>query len=117
MSAVATDPMESSNGAVEEKNGSVNESCDESVPAKSLPKLSYSREIMMRLKNHPKSREKPASLDLLDMVSKSGMWDPEHWMSRTASRPAPGTVSALRKDEQLEKVISYHYHQTIKSLR
>lgn len=110
MSAVNTDPMESSNGALDDKNGSANGNCDESTPAKSLPKLSYSRELMMKLKNHPKSKEKPAAFDLLDMVSKTGMWDPEQWMTRTSSRdpkrPTPGTVGALIKAEQLEKVIS-----------
>jgi|ERR1711911_340162 len=110
MSAVATDPMESSNGVLDDKNGSTNGSCDESAPAKSLPRLSYTRELMMRLKNHPKSKEKPAQFDLLDMVAKSGMWDPERWMARTASRdskrPTPGTIAALFKDEQFEKVIA-----------
>ena len=77
-----------------------------SLHSKSLPKLSYSRELLMKLKNHPKSKEKPARFELLDYVSKTGLWDPEHWHSRTAresKRPTSGSISS-NKDEQQDKV-------------
>ena len=103
MSAVTNDPMETADAPVDDKNGN-----GEDGVTKSPPKLSYSRELMMKLKNHPKSKEKPSTFDVADMVSKSGMWDPEHWMTRTYSRdpkrPTPGTIGTLIKDEQLEKV-------------
>lgn len=106
--AAVIDQMENCNTVLDEKNGSLNGNCEENSPPKILPKLSYSRELMIKLKNHPRSKDRPSSLDLVDMVSKSGMWDPEHWMTRTSSRdskrPTPGTVAALIKDEQFEKV-------------
>lgn len=81
------------------------------VSTKILPKLFYPRDLLMKLKNHPSSKEKPARFDDLD-VSKNGTWDPEHWHSRTAGgkepkRSASGSaVGAGNKEDQQDKVIS-----------
>ena len=73
-------------------------------PSKSVPKLFYTKELLMKLKSHPQSKQKPISFDTSDFVSKSGLWDPEHWHSRTASkRPTSGSISG-GKEEQQDKV-------------
>lgn len=81
---------------------------------KLLPKLFYPRDLLMKLKNHPSSKEKPAKFDDLD-VSKNGMWDPEHWHSRTAGGKEPkrsASGSALgagnKEDHQQDKVCHLH---------
>ena len=72
------------------------------------PQRSYSKDLLMKLKNHPQSQEKPISFEIVDYVSKNGMWDPEHWHSRTAKdtkRPTSGSISGSNgKDEQQDKV-------------
>ena len=80
-----------------------------SAPSKNLPKRFYSREVLMKLKNHPHSKEKPSVFDDLDRVSKNGLWDPEHWHSRIAKEPkrqnmGSGVVSGNKEDQQ-EKVL------------
>lgn len=87
--------------------GSLNDCLDS--PSKSLPKYFYSKELLVKLKNHPQSKQKPVSFDSSDFVSKTGLWDPEHWHSRTAKdskRPTSGSIS-LGKEEQQEKVSNF----------
>jgi len=70
-----------------------------------LPRLSYSREFLVKLKTHPKSKQRPACLDPIHLVSKSGSWDPEHWISYDAKRGSSSatTNAGSNKDEAAEK--------------
>ena len=83
------------------------------ISSKVLPKLFYPRDLLMKLKNHPNSKEKPAVFDDVDRVSKNGMWDPEHWHSRTAKDPkrsnSGSAVGAGNKEDQQEKVGTMKY--------
>jgi hypothetical protein len=109
MEDIIMESVENLNGNVSQKIMSCKGGHDENqqVPSKTLPKLFYSRDLLIKLKNHPSSKEKPAIFDDLDRV-KNGMWDPEHWHSRTAKEPKrsnSGTaVGAGNKEDQQEKV-------------
>lgn len=71
------------------------------------PRLVYSKEFLLKLKSHPKSKLRPKSFDEADFVSKTGLWDPDHWHSRTVreSKKPPNLNTAPSKEEQQEKVI------------
>lgn len=110
MEDVIMESVENLNGNdVSEKITSCKGGHDENqqVSTKVVPKLFYPRELLIKLKNHPNSKEKPAVFDDLD-VSKHGTWDPEHWHSRTAKDPkrsnSNSTVGSGNKEEQQEKV-------------
>ena len=86
----------------------VNENHNVTPPSsvKTVPRLMYSREMLMKLKNHPQSKKKPASFDASDMVSKNGLWDPEHWISSDTSKRTTTTSAPANKEENQDKVIS-----------
>ena len=69
-----------------------------------LPRRSYSREFLMKLKTHPKSKEKPGSFNVIHMVSKSGLWDPEHWHGNDSKRPTSSTNVTSSTEEAQDKV-------------
>ncbi len=85
-----------------------------SANSKSEGRLSYSREFLVKLKDHPRSRERPALLDTSHMVSKVGLWDPEHWHSsdskqRLTAAPAGPASQLGGKEDAQDKVGIFFY--------
>lgn len=110
MEDIIMESVENLNGNVSQKIVSCKGGHDEKqqVPLKVLPKLFYSRDMLIKLRTHPSSKEKPSIFDDQDRV-KNGMWDPEHWHSRTAkdtkrSNAGPA-IGAGNKEDQQDKVI------------
>lgn len=118
MEDIIMESVENMNGNLSQKIMSCKGSHDENQPVSSkvLPKHFYSRDMLIKLKNHPSSKEKPLIFDDQDRV-KNGMWDPEHWHNRTAketkrSNTGPA-VGAGNKEDQQDKVIIQNFNSLI----